>query len=438
MTFLGEYAQTLLESPYIRDIVAPLGIKGGCLPSPSLSVERVLEKVCSGETLDYDDVMTFEGCPPSDLFHLLAASAWVRERAKGARVTFSRNVFVPLTRLCRDNCGYCTFKIEPDEGELFVPPDEVVDMARRGSLLGCTELLFVTGDKPELKYEVYRRALYDMGYRSTAEYACAMSEACFSEGIFPHSNLGVCTRDELAALRCTNPSMGLMLETVSTRLLRPGEAHYRSPDKVPALRLRTMRHAGELRIPWTTGILVGIGETWGERVLSLIAIRELDEEYGHIQEIIVQNFAPKPGIRMEKHYPPTVLDMLRTVVAARLIFPDKMNIQVPPNLTAREFPLYILAGANDLGGVSPITIDYVNPEAPWPQVERMEKVARGLGLSLRERLPVYPEYIREDFLDARVYEEALKFVDDEGLVPKEAPYGQHLRSRERLDARGSA
>jgi 7,8-didemethyl-8-hydroxy-5-deazariboflavin synthase CofG subunit len=438
MTFLGEYAHTILENPYIRGIVAPLGINGGSLPPPSLYVERVFEKVESGETLDHGDALVFDGCSPSDLFHLLVASAWVRQRAKGARVTFSKNVFVPLTRLCRDNCGYCTFKIEPGEGELFVPPDEVVDIARRGSLLGCTELLFVTGDKPELKYELYRRALGGMGYRTTAEYACAMSEACFRVGIFPHSNLGVCTRDELAALRRTNPSMGLMLETVSTRLLRPGEAHHRSPDKVPALRLRTMRHAGELRIPWTTGILVGIGETWEERVSSLVAIRELDEEYGHIQEIIVQNFAPKPGIRMEKRYPPTVLDMLRTLVAARLMFPDKMNIQVPPNLTAREFPLYILAGANDLGGVSPITIDYVNPEAPWPQVERMKAVASGLGLSLRERLPVYPEYIREDFLDARVYVEALKFVDDEGLVPEEAPYERQLRSRECLGARGSA
>jgi len=292
----------------------------------------------------------------------------------------------------------------------------VINTARNGASLGCTELLFVTGDKPELKYPIYRDSLSKLGYGSTAEYLTAMSEAGLRENIFPHTNMGVAKREELAALRESNASMGLMLETISERLLKKGEAHYRSPDKVPKLRARTTEYAGELRIAWTSGILVGIGETLEERIDSLFAIKRLSDTYGHIQEIIIQNFSPKQGIIMERHLPAGLLEMIKTVSVARFIFGKRMNIQIPPNLNSKTFPLFILAGANDLGGVSPITIDYVNPEAPWPQVDRMEKMLGELGFTLKERLPIYPEFIGEEFLSNKVLERVKGFVDSSGYV----------------------
>jgi len=418
ISFVDE-AHELLDNEALR----PMGVEGRDIKSPAPRLESILESCIAGSTLSRDDALYLAGMPESELVYLLAAAKRVRERAKGDVITYSKNVFIPLTRLCRDNCGYCTFKIEPGEGELFVSPEEVVETAREGSMLGCTELLFVLGDKPEFKYGVYKDALARLGYGSTAEYLMDMCEAGLAENIFPHSNLGISTREELERLRETNPSMGLMLENISPRLLRRGEAHFGCPDKVPGLRMKTMEEAGELRIAWTSGILVGIGESWEERVDSLFAIKELDDEYGHIQEIIVQNFTPKPGIRMEAHYPPGALEMARTVAISRLIFPDKMNIQVPPNLNSAEFPLHILSGVNDLGGVSPITIDYVNPEAPWPHIDKMRDVVERLGLRLKERLPVYPEYISSEFLNTRVLEIARKFVDTEGFVLEEAYNG---------------
>lgn len=424
MTSFVEHARDLLERDSIREMMRPVGLKKDASPSaPTKELESILSKAVDGETINREDALRLVEIENSELVHLIAAAKLVRERAKGGTVTYSKNVFIPLTQLCRDNCGYCTFKIEPGEGPLFVPPDEVIETARKGGALGCRELLFVTGDKPESKYGVYRDALAKMGYGSTAEYLIDMCEAVLAEDIFPHSNLGLATPEELGRLRETNPSMGLMLENISPRLLEKGEAHYGSPDKVPKLRMKTMQDAGGLRIPWTSGILVGIGETWEERIDSLFAIKELDDEFGHIQEIIIQNFTPKQGIRMEGYCPPAFIDMLKTVAISRLIFPDKMNIQVPPNLNLKEFPLHILAGVNDLGGVSPITIDYVNPESPWPQVKRMGEVVSGLGLKLRERLPVYPEYLIEEFINPNLLRKAKNFVDSEGFVLQEMSHG---------------
>ena len=298
-------------------------------------------------------------------------------------------------------------------------PEEVLDVARKGAGLGCTELLFVTGDKPELKYPVYRQALKKLGYDSTAEYLAALGESGLRENIFPHTNLGLATRDELEAFRVSNPSMGLMLENISMRLLGIGERHYRCPDKVPAQRMKTMKIAGELNIPWTSGILVGIGETWEERIDSLFALKRLNDEYGHIQEIIIQNFSPKEGIIMEKFPPPAFLDMLKIVSITRLIFGGEMNVQIPPNLNPDTYPLYIYAGINDLGGVSPLTIDYVNPEAPWPALERMTALVRDMGFTLRERLPVYPEFINEKYINPELLGRVRNFVDDRGYVPLE-------------------
>ena len=295
-------------------------------------------------------------------------------------------------------------------------PDEVEDVARKGAMAGCTELLFVTGDKPELVYEEYREALGEIGYETTAEYLMEMGEAGLRHGIFPHTNLGLSTTEELRGFRRSNPSMGLMLENISDRLLRKGNAHHGCADKVPRLRMETMERAGELRIPWTSGILVGIGETREERMDSLFALRGLSRRYGHLQEIIIQNFSPKEGIRMEGHPPADFFEMLKTVAISRLVFGGGMNVQIPPNLNSGNFAFYLLAGVNDLGGVSPLTVDYVNPEAPWPQVERMEREVGALGYELRERLPVYPEYIDEKWIDPGVLARVRERADDDGYV----------------------
>ena len=396
-------------------------LKGETKPSqkPSPELEKTVEKALSNETLGHGDILSIVNSGVGELTSVLLAASEIRDRGKGRTLTFSKNVFVPLTQLCRNHCGYCTFKYEPEEGPLFMTPEEVVDMAKKGASLGCTELLFVTGDKPELVYPEYRKALKYLGYETTADYLIAMGEAGLKENIFPHTNLGLATRPELEAFRETNPSMGLMLENISPRLLQKGQAHYRCPDKVPKQRIKTMQLAGELGIPWTSGLLIGIGETWEERVDSLLALKELSDRYGNIQEIIIQNFSPKPGIMMEKYPPPDFIEMLKIVAISRLIFGENMNIQIPPNLNPETYPLFVHAGVNDLGGVSPITIDYVNPEAPWPKLEKMTDLVREMGFEFRERLPVYPEYIDDKHIKKELLEVVRDFVDERGYVPLE-------------------
>lgn len=379
-------------------------------------LRKITGNALEGGPLEREDALYLAELPPGEIPFLLLAASAVRNRSKGRTVTYSKNVFVPLTQLCRDRCGYCTFKTEPGEGNLFMTPDEVEDVARKGAMAGCTELLFVTGDKPELVYEAYREALGEIGYETTAEYLMEMGEAGLRHGIFPHTNLGLSTTEELRGFRRSNPSMGLMLENISDRLLRKGNAHHGCADKVPRLRMETMERAGELRIPWTSGILVGIGETREERIDSLFALRGLSRRYGHLQEIIIQNFSPKEGIRMEGHPPADFFEMLKTVAISRLVFGGEMNVQIPPNLNSGNFAFYLLAGVNDLGGVSPLTVDYVNPEAPWPQVERMEREVGALGYELRERLPVYPEYIDEKWIDPGVLARVRERADDDGYV----------------------
>lgn len=388
--------------------------------NPPSKLSGILEKVLSGAAINREQSLYLTELEAKDLPYLLYAASEVRDEGKGNQLSYTKNIFVPLTRLCRDRCGYCTFRIEPGEAELFVGMDEVLAMAEKGASLGCRELLFVLGDKPELKYEEYRKALSGIGYSTTAEYLTDVCSAALEKNIYPHSNLGLSEPEELSALRRSNPSMGLMLENISERLLKKGQAHHGCADKVPKLRMQTMRHAGELRIPWTSGILVGIGETWEERVDSLFALKELNDEYGHIQEIIVQNFSPKSGIRMEKYPPPSFSDMLKTVAISRLIFGKDMNIQIPPNLNGESYALYLLAGINDLGGVSPLTIDYVNPECSWPQVDEMTREVESVGFDLRERLPVYPEFINEEFIDPCVLTKIKGEIDGSGFIPKEA------------------
>ncbi len=332
-----------------------------------------------------------------DLPALMQRAAALRDVGFGRPVSYSRKVFIPLTKLCRDVCHYCTFAQPPRPGErAYLTLDEVVDVARRGAEAGCREALFTLGDKPELRYPQARAELDALGHPTTVSYLAAAARAVFdATGLLPHANPGVVTRAELLALREVCPSQGLMLESASRRLLEPGQVHHGSPDKEPDLRLDTVRLAGELAIPYTSGILIGIGETREERIDSLLALRDLHDTYGHLQEIIIQNFRAKPDTRMAQAPEPTLEDLQWTIASARLIFGPDMAIQAPPNLSPNTFGTLIRAGINDWGGVSPVTPDHVNPEAPWPHLERLARETEREGKVLTERLTVYPAYVRQ-------------------------------------------
>src|SRR5215467_1536160 len=339
------------------------------------------------------------------LSDLLAAASELRWRGKGNVVTFSKKVFIPLTTLCRDYCGYCTFRKDPGQpGAHFMTPDEVLALAEQGRRAGCKEALFSLGDQPERIFPEARDFLHKQGFHRTLDYLAAMCELVLDRvGLLPHANPGVMDRTILERLKNSNASVGLMLENVSTRLMRDGLAHAKAPDKVPALRLRTMEEAGKLSIAFTTGILIGIGETPEERIDSLFAIRAMHEKYGHIQEVIVQNFRAKPEIPMAAHPEPSMEEMLRTIAIARLILGPEMNIQAPPNLSYGDFPRLLEAGINDWGGISPVTKDFINPEAAWPQIALLKAETESRGLELQERLAIYPEFLaRHGFLAAKV------------------------------------
>ena len=353
------------------------------------------------------------------LSDLLAVATELRARGKGSVVSFSKKVFIPLTTLCRDYCGYCTFRKDPGEaGAHFMTPDEVLALAKRGREAGCKEALFSLGDQPERIFPEARDFLRQQGFSRTLDYAAAMCEMVLERtGLLPHANPGVMDRAALEWFKESNASVGLMLETVSTRLMRNGLAHFQAPDKVPALRLRTMEEAGKLSMAFTTGILIGIGETFEERVDSLLAIRAVHEKYGHIQEVIVQNFRAKSDIPMAHHPEPSMEEMLRTIAVARLILGPYMNLQAPPNLSYADFPRLLEAGINDWGGISPVTKDFINPEAAWPQITKLRAETESRGFMLRERLALYPEYVtRADFLARSVRERVQLLADSEGFA----------------------
>jgi 7,8-didemethyl-8-hydroxy-5-deazariboflavin synthase len=334
------------------------------------------------------------GCSDNDLPELLAAARAAKERFKPGIITYSRKVFLPLTNLCRDYCGYCTFRRDPGEpGAHTMSPEEVLSVARAGEQLGCTEALFSLGDKPELLFPEMRETLRHLGYKSTLHYLEAMCELVLREtSLLPHPNPGLLSAEWVARLAKVSPSMGLMLETTNAALLAPGAAHDNAPDKLPAKRLRTIEDAGKQNVPFTTGLLIGIGESPEDRVDTLLAIRELHERYGHIQEVIVQNFRVKPAIPMANWPEPTRGEMLRAVAVARLLLPN-VNIQAPPNLSAPYYDDLADAGINDWGGISPLTPDFINPEKPWPHLEQLRLRTEAKGLALCQRLPVYPEYL---------------------------------------------
>jgi 7,8-didemethyl-8-hydroxy-5-deazariboflavin synthase len=349
---------------------------------------------------------------------LVAAAGKVRDRTRPDVITYSRKVFINLVNLCRDTCTYCTYKKEPGDSLLsMMGPQQVLAIAEAGKKFRCTEALFVTGERPEQKYEQARSWLNTLGHSSTVEYIQEMSEMVLSKtGLLPHTNAGSLTKKEMAMLQDTNVSLGVMLETSSERLMGEGMPHEDAPSKNPKVRVKTLESAGELRMPMTTGILVGIGETLDELVDSLFVIKQLHEKYGHIQEVIIQNFAPKPDTGMAQAPPASSEYFLRAVAMARIVMPD-MNVQVPPNLNPNIFGRYIDAGINDWGGISPVTIDHVNPEFPWPSIASVQKTTESRGRRLRARLPIYPEFLKGGFITSdRLKQYASLVADDSGLV----------------------
>ncbi|HJU51570.1 MAG TPA: 7,8-didemethyl-8-hydroxy-5-deazariboflavin synthase CofG [Acidimicrobiia bacterium] len=335
-------------------------------------------------------------CGPGPLF---AEARRLRDEGKGNTITYSRKVFIPLTTLCRDRCTYCTFAQPPGAGGMYLTPDEVVAVARAGSSHGCTEALFTLGDRPEDRWPQARQFLDSVGASTTLDYVVAMNRLVLEEtALFPHANPGLMSLTEMAELRPLNVSMGLMLENVSKRLLEPGMPHFDCPDKDPDLRMDTIANSGRLSVPFTTGVLIGIGENNREIVDSIIALKGASSTWGSIQEVIVQNFRAKANTPMRRHSEPLPSWFAVVVAIARWILGPTMNIQVPPNLT-EGFELYLDAGINDWGGVSPLTIDWVNPEQPWPHLDELAARTRAAGFRLAPRLPVYPEFISERWID---------------------------------------
>ena len=355
----------------------------------------------------------------ADLGSLLEAASRLRDRGKGRVITYSKKVFIPLTHLCRDYCGYCTFRADPQPGvAAYMTPDEVLAVAESGARAGCKEALFSLGDQPERIFPEAREFLRKLGFERTLDYLAAMTELVLKKtGLLPHANPGVMGATDLARLRESNVSLGLMLENVSPRLKQKGGPHWRAPDKAPALRLRTIEEAGRQKIAFTTGILIGIGETLAERVDSLLEIKQLHDGYGHIQEVLIQPFRAKPDTRMAGAAEPAVEDLQRTLAVARLIFGPEMNVQSPPNLVAEAYPQLLAAGLNDWGGISPVTRDYINPEAAWPQIAILESRTADAGFELRQRLAIYPEFARRpEFVDEQVRPYLHHHMDADGYA----------------------
>jgi FO synthase len=382
----------------------------------------LLDRAAAGHALAPAEAMGLADC--DDLSALMAVAAALRDEGHGARVSYSRKVFIPLTRLCRDSCHYCTFAHPPRRNAAaYLTPDEVVAIARAGARAGCKEALFTLGDKPELRYRAAREELARLGHDTTISYLAEMAALVLREtSLLPHVNPGVMTGNEIARLRTVSVSQGLMLETSADRLSRRGGPHFGSPDKVPAVRLATIRAAGEAAVPFTSGLLIGIGETRRERIEALLHLRDLHQRYGHLQEIIIQNFRAKGGTRMMRHPEPPLAEHLWTIAAARILFGAAMTIQAPPNLRAGSLASLIAAGINDWGGVSPVTPDHVNPERPWPELTALARQTADAGKVLVERLAVYPSFVqgKKDWIAPALHERLWRMADAEGFARGEA------------------
>ena len=381
-----------------------------------MTLSRFIASPADAPLLSRAEALSLVGL--EDLSPLLAAASARRDAAHGRFVSYSRKVFIPLTQLCRDVCHYCTFAHAPKMGRrAFLTRDEVLSVAESGRRAGCKEALFTLGDKPELRYAVAREELAALGHETTLSYLAEMAELVRREtGLLPHVNPGLMTSEDVAALRRVSISQGIMLESVSERLCARGGPHFGSPDKLPSARLETIRIAGERSTPFTSGILIGIGETRAERVGSLLALRDLHDQHGHLQEIIVQNFRPKPDTRMSEAPAAPVQEHLWTIALARLLFDPEMNIQAPPNLSPGALSQLVAAGINDWGGVSPVTPDHVNPEAPWPHLKILEAATKAAGKTLTERLAIYPAFARHAarWVDERLRAPLFDLVDGDG------------------------
>src|SRR6185437_4164245 len=400
-------------------------------PPPAGAIRRALARARDGKTLDPGEAATLMHARGEQLATLLAHAGRVRDAGLAAAgrpgvITYSRKVFIPLTRLCRDRCGYCTFVTVPGRLDAaYLSPDEVLDIARQGAALGCKEALFTLGDRPEDRWKPAREWLDAHGYDDTLSYVRAMAIRVLEEtGLLPHLNPGVLSWRDFQRLKPVAPSMGMMLETTSRRLFTDkGGPHFGSPDKDPAVRLRVLEDAGRSAVPFTTGILIGIGETPDERIDSIFAIRGVAREYGGVQEVIVQNFRAKPDTRMRAMPDAELDDLAATIAVARLLLGPAVRIQAPPNLIGDEYQLILDAGIDDWGGVSPLTPDHVNPERPWPQIDALAERTAAAGFTLRERLTIYPGYIREPWLDPRVSAQVAALADPatglaaEGAMP---------------------
>ena len=346
-----------------------------------------------------DEIISLLGVKGEDILQLMIRANSKRDTNT---ITYSKNVFLPLTNICRNECGYCTFRRDPEapDATLLMKPEEVMDTIHQADNYDCKEALFTFGEHADETPQV-KEELHHLGFEGMLEYLYHLCERTLNEtSLLPHSNPGILQKNELKMLREVNASMGLMLENTSTRMME-SPAHKKSPGKDPKLRIETIENAGKLKIPFTTGLLIGIGETLEERIDSLLELRRIQDKYGHIQEIIIQNFKPKPGIEMENHPEPSLLDMIRTVAVTKLLFPE-CGVQVPPNLNHDTAQVFLLAGADDWGGVSPLTPDYVNPEAPWPELDELKNLTEELGFQLEERLPVYPNYLKNEFLSETI------------------------------------
>jgi 7,8-didemethyl-8-hydroxy-5-deazariboflavin synthase CofG subunit len=374
-----------------------------------------LNRVLDGKEIS--ESQAYEIFDSADKTELYATAFALRNMNKSRTVSFSKKAFFNLVNLCRDTCGYCTYKAEPGEAKLsLMSKKDVTELARLAKKYRCTEALFVTGERPEQKYPEAKTWLQENGFASTAEYLVHASEIALDEGLFPHTNAGNLTKSEMNDLKKTNASMGLMLENSSERLTEEGMPHFMAPSKSPKARLRVLESAGELKMPMTTGLLIGIGESRQEIVDSIFEIKKLHQRYGHIQEIILQNFQPKQDTPM-RQIPSPEEDYFKTTVAiTRLVMP-KMNIQIPPNLSPNSYQEFLQAGINDWGGISPLTVDYVNPEFGWPEIEFVKKNTEKAGFGLKARFPVYPEFM--DMVDSQIYQKMSQIMDEDGFVSEE-------------------
>ena len=384
-------------------------------------IDSLFADAAAGHPLSDEEAWALVGMGEEKLPALCEAASAMRDSGRGRVVSFSPKVFIPLTHMCRDFCGYCIFRKTPEQAgdTLYMTPEQVLDVAKAGQRLGCTEALFTLGERPEQRYPEAKQWLADRGFRTTLEYVAHVSRLVMEETtLLPHANPGTMSRREMAALQPYNPSIGLMLESTSPALHAPGGAHEFAPSKRPRVRLRTIELAGELRLPFTTGILIGIGDTRADRIESLLAIRDLHQRFGHVQEVIVQNFRAKPGTAMAGKLDADTIELLWSVAAARLILGPGANVQVPPNLSADIYQIYLDAGINDWGGVSPLTIDFVNPEAPWPALTQLREQTEAAGFELKPRLPVYPEYFLDtgDYLPEGLLTRVRALADDDGYV----------------------